>query len=134
MSKQTMGSLIAALRKEKNMTQAELAACMNVTDKAVSKWERDLSAPDINSLPLLAGTLGISVEELLSARRAAGASSPAGEMMAVLLRAIPLAMGVALVVLSVLGELSPEAVGPLAGIALFCLALDRLRELPARRG
>lgn len=133
MSKQTMGSLIAALRKEKDMTQAELAACMNVTDKAVSKWERDLSAPDISSLPLLAGTLGISVEELLSARRAVGAPSPAGESLALLLRAVPLAMGVALVVLSVLGKLETQSVGPLAGIALFCLALDRLRELPAHR-
>ncbi len=41
--KKTMGALIAQLRKEKGMTQLELAQQMGVTDKAVSKWERDLS-------------------------------------------------------------------------------------------
>ena len=42
-----MGALIAKLRKERNMTQKELAAKLGVTDKAVSKWERSLSCPDI---------------------------------------------------------------------------------------
>ena len=41
--KKTMGALIAQLRKEKGMTQLELAQQMGVTDKAVSKWERDVS-------------------------------------------------------------------------------------------
>ena len=40
MEKKTFGSMIAELRREKGMTQAELAAKMGVTDKAVSKWER----------------------------------------------------------------------------------------------
>ena len=43
MEKQTLGGMIAALRREKQLTQAELAEKMGVTDKAVSKWERDLS-------------------------------------------------------------------------------------------
>ena len=38
---------------------------MGVTDKAVSKWERDLSCPDVASLPKLAETLGVSVDELM---------------------------------------------------------------------
>ena len=42
--------MIAELRKQQGMTQMELAGKMGVTDKAVSKWERDLSCPDINSL------------------------------------------------------------------------------------
>ena len=52
-SGKTMGMLIASLRKAQGMTQAELAERMQVTDKAVSKWERDLSCPDIQSLPKL---------------------------------------------------------------------------------
>ena len=62
--KKTLGMMIAELRKEKGMTQLELAEKMGVTDKAVSKWERDLSCPDINSLPNLAEILGVSVDHL----------------------------------------------------------------------
>ena len=52
--KKTLGMMIAELRKQHGMTQLELAEKMGVTDKAVSKWERDLSCPDINSIPRLA--------------------------------------------------------------------------------
>ena len=49
--KKTLGMLISETRKQKGMTQLELAEKMGVTDKAVSKWERDLSCPDVSSLP-----------------------------------------------------------------------------------
>ena len=62
---ETFGEKVARLRKEKQMTQAKLAAIMHVTDKAVSKWECDVAYPDITSLPLLAASLGITVDELL---------------------------------------------------------------------
>lgn len=65
----SIGETIATLRKEKGMTQSQLAEKMNVTDKAVSKWERDLSCPDINTISKLADVLGVSVEELLKAKR-----------------------------------------------------------------
>ena len=51
MEKQSLGSMIASLRKQRGMTQLDLAVKMGVTDKAVSKWERDLSCPDISLLP-----------------------------------------------------------------------------------
>ena len=65
MRQQTFGTMIAALRKEQGMTQLELAEKMGVTDKAVSKWERDLSFPDVNSLPKLAEIFHVSVDELM---------------------------------------------------------------------
>ena len=65
MMKKTRGTLITELRKEHGMTQAQLAEQMGVTDKAVSKWERDLSCPDINSIPKLAEVLGTTVEQLM---------------------------------------------------------------------
>lgn len=68
MKKQTLGMMISSLRKEKGMTQLELAEKMGVTDKAVSKWERDLSLPDINSIPKLAEIFDISVDELMQVK------------------------------------------------------------------
>lgn len=65
MKTETLGKTIARLRKERGMTQLELADLMGVTDKAVSKWERDLSCPDINSFPQLAKALHVSADELL---------------------------------------------------------------------
>ena len=68
MSNKSIGEVISSLRKEKGMTQSDLAEKMNVTDKAVSKWERNLSCPDVNSIPKLAEILGTTVEELLNAQ------------------------------------------------------------------
>ena len=69
MDNEKMGAFIAGLRKEKQMTQRELAARLNITDKAVSKWERGLSLPDIVLLTPLAQELGISVGELLAGEK-----------------------------------------------------------------
>lgn len=59
------GSFIAEMRKGKNMTQAELAAKLQVTDKAVSRWERGVGYPDITLLEPLAGQLGVIVLDIL---------------------------------------------------------------------
>ena len=63
------GKFIAELRKEKKMTQKELAEKLNLTDKAVSKWERGLSFPDITILNPLAKNLGVDISELLNCKR-----------------------------------------------------------------
>ena len=65
MSKQDFGSTIAALHKVEGMTQLDLAQKMGVTDNAVSKWERNLSFPDVASLPRLAELLELSGDDLL---------------------------------------------------------------------
>ena len=65
MSENTIGKRIQALRKEREMTQKQLADAVGVTPQAVSKWETDESCPDITALPLLAGALGVSVDALL---------------------------------------------------------------------
>ena len=62
MDAQQFGTFIAELRRERGMTQAELAAQLRVTDKAVSRWERGLGFPDINTLEPLARALGITVD------------------------------------------------------------------------
>ena len=62
----TLGARIAYLRKKKGMTQEELAEKMGISSQAVSKWENDVSCPDIQSLPKLARMLDTSVDELLT--------------------------------------------------------------------
>ncbi len=69
MDAKVFGAFIAECRKEKNMTQADLAMKLNVTDKAVSRWERGIGFPDINTIEPLASALGISVLELMKSER-----------------------------------------------------------------
>lgn len=124
MQQKHMGEIIVRRRKELGMTQKELADTMQVTDKAVSKWERNLSCPDIGSIPALARTLEISVEELMDGP-ASGEKSGVDrrELTDNILKAVSLAMGVALVALSVLGELDLSAAAGMAGIGLTALAI-----------
>ena len=69
MDAQKFGTFIAQCRKEKGMTQSELAAKIMVTDKAVSRWERGKGFPDINLLLPLAEALEVSVFELMHSER-----------------------------------------------------------------
>lgn len=68
---ESLGKRIRDFRKAMNMTQEALAERMNVTAQAVSKWENDVSAPDISVLPDLADIFGITVDELLGAEKPA---------------------------------------------------------------
>lgn len=70
MEYESMGKLIQTLRKGKGLTQKQLADMLNITDKAVSKWERDVACPDTITLPKLANILDVSVEVLLNAKTA----------------------------------------------------------------
>ena len=69
MDAKVFGVFIAECRKEKNMTQADLALKLNVTDKAVRRWERGIGFPDINTIEPLASALEISVLELMKSER-----------------------------------------------------------------
>ena len=69
MEAKKFGQFIAGIRKEKKMTQAELAGKIHVTDKAISRWERGLGFTDIQTLEPLAQALGISVLELMRSER-----------------------------------------------------------------
>ena len=65
---ETIGNRIAKFRKEKNMTQEDLANLLGVSSQAVSKWENDVSCPDISLLPQLCNVLGITADELLTGK------------------------------------------------------------------
>ena len=69
MDQEKIGKFIAKLRKEKNMTQNELAQKLGVTDRAISKWENGRGMPDISIIQHLCEELSISINELLSGER-----------------------------------------------------------------
>lgn len=69
MEKKTIGKFITALRKANGMTQKDLAEQLNVSDKTVSRWERDEGAPDLSMIPVLAEIFEVSCDELLKGER-----------------------------------------------------------------
>ena len=128
MNNQTMGDMISSLRKEKGMTQKDLADRLSITDKAVSKWERNLAFPDTATIPGLAEILGVSVEELMNAKsipesRQKGASY----LLNIILKALPTAMGIAVLVSSLLGELDRKSAFTMLGIGLLSVGIYLLR-------
>ena len=127
--KKTLGTMIAELRKQHGMTQLELAEKMGVTDKAVSKWERDLSCPDINSIPNLAEILGVSVEELMQVKKEAEAPvSKVAEVMEIVPKAVSMAMGIAVTVLTILNALDVKSGMVMLGIGLACVGISLMSE------
>lgn len=60
-----VGKLILNLRKEKGMTQKELADVMNISDRTISKWERGIGCPDVSLLHELSNILGVNIEKIL---------------------------------------------------------------------
>lgn len=72
MERKSMGAFIAVLRKAQGMTQRQLAEKLNVSDKTVSRWERDEGSPDLSVIPVLAEIFSVSCDELLRGERLPG--------------------------------------------------------------
>ena len=119
----SIGETIANLRKKKGMTQSELAEKMNVTDKAVSKWERDLSCPDINTISKLADVLDVSVEELLKTKKQDYSNNKIKDLINLILKAVAIAMGIGVVVLNILDKIETKSSIIMLGIGVFCIGL-----------
>ena len=125
MSNKSIGEMISSLRKEKGMTQNDLAEKMNVTDKAVSKWERNLSCPDINSIPKLAEILG--VEDLLNAQ-VKKQTNKIDDIVNIALIGVGLAMGICIIVTSILNQMDTNNAVIMLGIGMSCLAIYLLKN------
>jgi len=124
LSNKTTGEIISSIRREKGLTQKDLAEKLNVTDKAVSKWERDIALPDINTLPKLADILNITIEELIAAKpQKTNDHKKVDFFIDLILKSIPLAMGVAVIITSILNELSIQSGFTMLGIGVFFLSL-----------
>lgn len=103
MEEKSLGKIIVELRKENNMTQMDLAEKMCVTDKAVSKWERDISCPDIKTITKLAEIFNVDINILLNTKTYI--NKPKKEQLInQILSAVAAAMGIACVVLILLNK------------------------------
>ena len=121
----SLGNNIKYARKKLGLTQEELATQIGVTPQAVSKWENDLSCPDISSLPNLAEVLGVSVEDLMQVKKEAEApTSKVAEILEVAPKAVALAMGVAVAALTTLDSLDVKSGMILLGIGLACVGIS----------
>ena len=69
MNQEKIGKFISELRKEKNMTQEQLAEKMGVTDRSISRWENGKTMPDLSMITILAEELNVEVSELLNGRK-----------------------------------------------------------------
>ena len=124
----SIGKMISSLRKEKGMTQSELAEKMNVTDKAVSKWERDLSCPDINTISKLADVLEVSVDELLQAKKKEYSDTKLKDLINLIFKSVAVAMGVAVIVLNILNKIDIKSSVIMLGIGILCIGIYLLDE------
>lgn len=118
------------IKKRKRMTQLELAEKMRVTDKSVSKWERDLSFPDINSIPKLAEIFEVSVDDLMQVKtntKETIGKNKITEIIDTALKGIGTAMGIAVVVLSVLGRLDIKSALMMLGIGAASVSVVLLK-------
>lgn len=106
------------------MTQKELADMLGITDKAVSKWERDIAFPDTATIPKLADILDVSVEELMNAKSAPISGHKGADFLINLItRAVALAMGVAVAINSIIGVIDTKSNFTMLGIGLACVGL-----------
>ena len=125
--KKTIGNQIAELRKQHGMTQLDLANQLNVSDKTISKWERDLSLPDIHVLTQLASIFQISIDELMQTDIAQTIIEKSTIDISFILKAISLALGIAIIVLMLLQELDTTSAIIMLAISISCLSFQSIK-------
>ena len=122
---------IIRLQKKNGWSQEELADKMNIYRQAVSKWERDLSFPDISSIPKLAEIFEVSVDELIQVKTETKENIGKNKVDVIVdtaLKGIGVAMGIAVTVLSVLGVLETNSVFVMLGIGLASVSISLLKD------
>lgn len=123
----SLGKVIAELRKENNMTQMDLAEKMCVTDKAVSKWERDISCPDIKTINKLAEIFNVDINILLNTK-VNTKSIKTHSIINQILSSIAAAMGVACIVLLLINKVDIKDAILMLAIGLTSIGIYILKN------
>lgn len=123
----SLGKVIAELRKENNMTQMDLAEKMCVTDKAVSKWERDISCPDIKTINKLAEIFNVDINMLLNTK-VDTKSIKTHSIINQILSSVAVAMGVACIVLLLINKVDIKDAVLMLAIGLTSIGIYILKN------
>ncbi len=129
----TFADVIVELRKEKGFTQQDLANRLHITDKAVSKWERGLSYPDITSISNLANILGVDSSYLIDLCKSEdnpyaddNKKEDVKKLIQTILKGVGLAMGVSVAVLNIIDQLPIKDSIIMLSIGIACLGISSL--------
>ncbi len=127
----TFADIIVKLRKEKGYTQQDLADKLHITDKAVSKWERGLSYPDITSISTLANILDVDSSYLIDLCKSEenpylNKKEDIKNIIQTVFKGIGLAMGVAVAVLNIMNQLAVRDSLIMLSIGLACLGISSI--------
>ena len=129
----TFADVIVELRKEKGFTQQELANKLHITDKAVSKWERGLSYPDITSILTLAKILDVDSSYLIDLCKSEdnpyldnSNKEDIKKLIQTILKGVGLAMGVSVALLNIMNQLSVRDSIIMLSLGLACLGISSL--------
>ena len=123
----SLGKVIAELRKENNMTQMDLAEKMCVTDKAVSKWERDISCPDIKTINKPAEIFNVDINILLNTK-VNTKSIKTHSIINQILSSVAVAMGVACIVLLLINKVDIKDAILMLAIGLTSIGMYILKN------
>lgn len=126
----TFADVIVELRKEKGFTQQDLANKLHITDKAVSKWERGLSYPDITSISTLANILDVDSSYLINLCKSEDnpyldndKKEDIKGLIQIILKGIGLAMGVSVAVLNIINQISVKDSIIMLSAGLVCFGI-----------
>ncbi len=127
MEEKSLGKIIVELRKENNMTQMDLAEKMCVTDKAVSKWERDISCPDIKTINKLAEIFNVDINILLNTK-VNTKSIKTHSIINQILSSVAAAMGIACIVLLLINKVDIKDAILMLAIGLTAIGIYILKN------
>ena len=130
MKNKSLGTIISERRKIMGLTQTDLANRLEVTEQAVSKWERDQSCPDVSTFAKLAETLGLSSDELLSIKqnRKIEKTKAIDSIFGKILKIIAVVVAGVVIITNIIGVIDVQLSFVLVGVAILCLSVHLLKK------
>lgn len=129
MSNKSIGKIISKLREEKGITQKELGEKLGVTEKDISDWEKNVSTPDEDVILKLSEFFGVSSEEFTNSKTSSDVrSNKINYIIDIVLRTIPIAMGAALIVSTIISQIDLKSGFMMLGLSVVSMGIYLLKN------